>query len=221
MNSLKGAASELRQKGHSYNQISQRLNIPKSTLSYWFKNLNDSQKIKFLNISKAKVIWAKNITAYNKQRATLCRIKWLNTQKGSEKEVGKLSNRELCLIGAALYWAEGFKKTNWNVVFCNSDPHMIRLMLKFFKNICDVKKDKLRAQIQVHPNVSVKIATTYWANITRIPANQFSKPILQVSKSSKNKRGNTLPYGTLRLRVNDVHLINRIKGWIVGLGKSI
>lgn len=221
MKSTREKAIKLRQLGHSYNHISRNLGTPKGTLSYWFRDLRGSQKIKQSNISRAKILWAKNITLYNKQRAMLCRGKREDVQKKSAKEIGNLTDRELCLIGAALYWAEGYKKTNWHMVFCNSDPSMIHLMMRFFRKICGVKKNKIKAQIQIHPNVSADTATAYWARITGLPASQFSKPILQISKSSKNRRGNTLPYGTFRLRVNDVQLINKIKGWISGLGKSI
>jgi DNA invertase Pin-like site-specific DNA recombinase len=50
-----------RQKGYSYNQISQILNIPKSALSRWFRNIEISEKVKQFNISQAKKIWAQNL----------------------------------------------------------------------------------------------------------------------------------------------------------------
>jgi len=211
----------MRKNGCSYNQISRNLNIPKSTLSGWFHNMKNFEKIKQRNISQTKKIWAKNIIAFNKSRSKLCRARWQKIQEESAKEIGRLSLRELLLIGAALYWAEGYKKANWSLVFCNSDPEMVKLMTKFFIKLCKIPKDKIKAQVQIHPNISAAEATKHWSSLTHIPIKQFMKPIRQISKSSKFKRGNLLPYGTFRLRINDVKLVNKIKGWIHGLAVQV
>lgn len=48
-------------------------------------------------------------------------------QKRVAKEIGRLSKRDLLILGCALYWAEGNKKERWSVRFCNSDPEIISL----------------------------------------------------------------------------------------------
>lgn len=213
----KEEAIKLRIKGISYNEISRQLGIPKSTLSGWFKKLRSSKQVRLENISRAKRIWAKNIIVYNKQRSVDSRKRWEQIQQKHIKEIGQLSSRELLLVGAALYWAEGYKKSNWNLVFCNSDPLMIVLIMKFFLKICEVPMDKIKGQIQIHRNISPEQSLNYWARISGIPKTQFTKPIYQLTKSSKSIRGNTLPYGTFRILINDVVLVNKIKGWISGL----
>lgn len=221
MRQNKQKAIRLRLKGLSYNQISKIINVPKSTLSSWFRNLEVSKAVKKSNIEKAKQIWAKNITVFNKRRSQLCRAQWLQNQNEAKKDIGRISIRELKLIGSALYWAEGYKKGNWNLVFCNSDPDMLALMMEFFLKVCHVPIGKIKAQIQLHPRIIARVATKYWSKVIGLPVRQFSKPMLQISKSSKLKRGNTLPYGTLRIKINDVKLVNKIKGWIEGLSQKI
>ena len=44
------------------------------------------------------------------------------------------SKKEYMLIGASLYWAEGFKKDN-RLGFANSDPYMIKLFLFWLENM--------------------------------------------------------------------------------------
>lgn len=213
----KERAIKLRIQGISYNEISRELSIPKSTLSGWFKKLHSSEQVKQQNISGAKIIWAKNITAYNKQRSLDSRKRWELIRQKHIKEIGRLSARELLLVGVALYWAEGYKKSNWNLVFCNSDPAMVVLIMKFFGGICNIPKEKIKGQVQIHRNISPEQAIDYWSRISGITKTQFRKPIYQVAKSSKSIRGNTLPYGTFRILINDVVLVNKIKGWISGL----
>ena len=217
----KKQAIKLRQSGYSYNEISKKLKIPKSTLSGWFSRVNNLRTITKRNIEKAKKRWAANIIAYNKHRAKLAHKAWRETQNEAIQEIKKLSKQDLKLVGSALYWAEGYKRGKWNVIFCNSDPSMIRLMMKFFQKICKIPISKIKVQIQLYPNISVKSATNYWSGVTKLSFKQFLKPICQISRSSKLKRKNTLPFGTLRIKINDVKLVNKIKGWISGLHKNI
>jgi len=216
----KEKAIKLREQGISYNEISRRLSVPKSTLSGWFKKLRSSEHTRQKNINRAKLIWAKNIIAYNKQRSVDSRKRWEQIQKDSIRDIGRLSRRELLLVGAALYWAEGYKKSNWNLVFCNSDPAMIVLIMEFFLKTCEVPPEKIKGQVQIHRNISPEQATAYWSRISGIPNKQFTKPLHQIAKSSKSIRGNTLPYGTFRIKINNVVVLNKIKGWITGLGDN-
>ncbi|MFA5127718.1 MAG: hypothetical protein WC457_01795 [Patescibacteria group bacterium] len=218
--SVKDSAIKLRKKGLSYNIISNKLGIPKGTLSYWFKSLRGSAKITKTNTSKAKEIWAKNITIYNKSRSIRAREKWLEIQKNSRHEMASLSKHDLLFVGTALYWAEGYKKGNWSVIFSNSDPRMHQIMMRYFLEVCRVPLNKIKGQVQTHSNVDKKKAVAYWSKITRVPQRQFMKCNVSVPKSSKKVRGNTLPYGTLRIRINDVNLTNKIKGYILGLIES-
>ncbi|MFH1366846.1 MAG: hypothetical protein ABIH38_02525 [Patescibacteria group bacterium] len=219
MRKNKELAIKFRKAGLSYNEISKKLKIPKSTLSYWFGSLTKYERIKLKNIDQAKEKWAANITRYNKKRSLLARQNWAIIQKKSTKEIHRLNLRELKLVGASLYWAEGYKRGNWNIVFCNSDPAMIILIMRFFKDVCGVPINKIRTQIQIHRRISAVSATRYWSKITKLPARNFLKPIRQISRASSLKRKNNLPYGTLRIKINDVKLLNKIKGWIVGLAK--
>lgn len=217
---LKDEAIKMRLSGCSYNEINKKLGVPKGTLSYWFKNIGRSSLITKRNTASAKKIWAANLTKYNKNRSKVARIKWVKIQNQSQKSISHLSKRELMLIGTALYWAEGYKRGNWNVIFSNSDIMTHKLMIRFFTTICDVPLSKLKGQIQTHDNISPEMAVDYWSKKLHIPRSQFLKTYSTVSKTSKHRRANHLPYGTLRIRINDVVLLNKIKGWIKGLSNS-
>jgi len=214
-------AIKLRKLGLSYNKISVRLKIPKSTLSGWFSNMRDLKKIKIKNLKDSRKKAAENITAYNKFRSRLARTRWVQTQQSTEKDIGKISPRELKLVGAALYWAEGYKRGNWNIVFCNSDFLMMKIMMKFFKEVCHVPLNKIKIQIQIHRNVSDKEAKKYWMNKLHLSDKYFLKTMYQISKSSRSKYPNRLPFGTARIKINDVILVNRVKGWITGLANAV
>ena len=214
----KESAIRLRREGKSYNEIHRILGIPKSTLSGWFRDLRFSGCIKIKLVNETKMIWARNITNYNKKRAAAALKNALRIQKLESKKVKNISNRELWLLGTALYWAEGSKRERWQARFTNSDPDMIRFIMRYFRNICNVKEEKFRLTVQIHPNVSDGIAKNYWHSVTKLPFSQFYKTLVAVSKASKNKRNpKRLPYGTLKISISDVNIVNKIKGWLKGL----
>jgi hypothetical protein len=99
------------------------------------------------------------------------------------REVGAIDGDKLRVIGAALYWAEGGKYRN-AVAFVNSDPQMIRLMMKFFREVCDVKEEKFRGMLHIHPHLDGEGALGFWSSITGIPSSQFYKTQRAVSKAS-------------------------------------
>jgi len=218
----KNLAIRLRKQGKSYNEIVKVLRIPKSTLSLWLRNVKMPVEIERKFWDKTRKKWARSISKFNKERIKTAREKAKKIQEDASQDIGTLSRRELLLIGTALYWAEGYKKARWSLQFSNSDPTMIRLMMQFFKKVCNIPKEKIRALVQIHPNVTSKRAVNYWSRISEIPKTQFAKSYSRLTPSSKQKRPfNTLPYGTLRIGVYDAEITNILKGWIQGIaGKN-
>jgi len=217
----KEIAITLRKRGQSYNEIIKKVKVSKGTLSYWFKNLKISAQIRKNNVDKAKKKWAENIIKYNKNRSRLARLNWLRIQNEARQDIKKLSDKELKLVGVALYWAEGYKRGNWSVIFSNSDLAMQQLMLRFFIKICKVSKQKITAQLQIHDQKLETKALDYWSKGLGLNHFQFIKTSFAISRSSKLKTKRILNYGTLRIRLNDVVLLNKIKGWIQGLSCAI
>ena len=126
------------------------------------------------------------------------------------------SNKLLNIVGAALYWAEGYNASRNEIIFANTDPRMIKLMMLFFRKVCKVPEAKFRGKVCIHPHLNIKAAEKFWSGVSNIPLKQFNKPLLAVSRASKNKR-DTLPMGTFSILMGDVYTCSRIKGWIDGL----
>lgn len=224
MNSLispKEKAISLRKKGKSYGEINKILGLAKSTLSTWLKDLPISQKVKAQNIHNAKVIWAKNITDFNKIRSEKYQKDTELLIKKFSSEVPLLTDRDLFFVGISLFWAEGGKREKWRVVFVNSDPLMIEVMMRFFRETCNVPEEKFILVMHLYPNIDEKNAKSFWSKTTRLPLTQFRKTQTQITSSSKHKRPvNRLPYGTLHINISDANLNKKMKGWILGLGQQ-
>ena len=222
----KNIAIQLRKRGLSYSQISSKLNIPKSTLSYWLRDLKLSKKAKDKIQKRVNKTSIKSLITRNKKQTFLANKRAEYIKSVAIKEVEKLINNKLFLLGISLYWAEGYKKgaygSKWKSVdFANSDPEMIVVMMKFFREICNVREDKIKLQVIAHKNIKKREAISFWSKATGIPKQQFfkiSNPTNDKGNTRKRK-GNTLPHGTVHIRINDVKLFFRIIGWIEGIKK--
>lgn len=75
-----------------------------------------------------------------------------------------MTRRELWLMGAILYWAEGEKEKPYRpgsgVKFMNSDPVLIRVFLRWLQEACGVARDRIRFSIYIHDNRRDAIETT-------------------------------------------------------------
>lgn len=208
----------LRGQGLSYREIQQSIAVSRSSLNRWLQGiqLTDEQQAR-LQCKNALI--QKKFIEYNAQKRTDSQARKAAVIQACAQEIGRLSGRELQLIGAALYWGEGSKAATASVVeFVNSDPTMIAVMMRWFRLCCHVPEHKLRARIQLHDATQRDRVEQFWSHLTGIPTSQFTYPIFKVASSSQGKRGNCLPYGTLHVRIADVNLLAQIRGWIHGLG---
>ena len=144
MSSSENKILDLLRIGKSYREICKDLKVSKSTINYWFSKLdNDTKKkIKIFRINN----WKKSNILNQKVRKENILKKEGEIQAINSKKIGKLSKRELTLVGAGLYWAEGTKKDRWQLQFSNSVPFMIKLMMVFFRKICKIPEKNFYMQ---------------------------------------------------------------------------
>ena len=211
-------ARKLRQQGKSLREITKKIKCSKSSISRWIQDIPLTEE----QIERLKSNQDKG-RAKASRHAHASRKKWeriRNSIKASARiEIPLSCSLEMLkLVGTALYWAEGYNASRNSIVFANTDPKMIELMMLFFRKVCKVPKAKFRGKISIHPHLDAKKAELYWSKISKIPLAQFNKPLLAVSRSSKSKK-DTLPLGTFRIIISDVYTCSKIKGWIEAIGE--
>ena len=144
MNSLRKRALALRLNGRSYNEINRLLKIPKSTLSSWFSTLDLPEKAKQRITSRVAQGTLNGLVRRNKLQTVLARERAERIKQESGKDIKKLTESDLRLICAVLYWAEGYKRlkvrggrilTNHVVSLTNSDPAIVATFITFLKKI--------------------------------------------------------------------------------------
>ena len=210
---LKIEARKLRRKGRSILDIAQTLNIAKSTISRWCLDITLSEE------QIENLIQSKNnaIKAYQLNGALSNRVKKLKKIEHYKKEglirFKKVTNKEFFTAGLALYLAEGRK--NRRVTFTNSDPKIIKFMLKWFK--CFFNKNPEELAFYVYINESHRereeVVQNYWINYLNVPSSQFRKTVFIKSKQKKIYENHNNHFGTLHCEVlKSSDLLYKISG---------
>lgn len=201
------AAINLRKKGRSYSEISEKLGVPKSTLSDWLKNIELTPQ------QKKRLMTKRQLAAYKgakiNQRYADKRRKIIIEK--AKKEADELINNPLFIAGLMLYWAEGNKRGREVVRVTNSDPEIIRLMMRWFREICHVPEYKFGVSLYLHELHVRQDVRKFWSKITGIPLSQFGKDTIKPTIHSQ--RTNKLYEGVCRITICSADLFRRIMGW--------
>lgn len=219
-------ATKLRLQGKSYGEIMKTLNISsKGTLSYWFRDLELSTTAKRRLQRTIGLSYQRGLFAFNEKRTKTILAENKSIFLQASKEIPKLSQKELLVVGAALYWAEGVNREAARGYrlpsFTNSDPKMVKIFMRYLRDILQVSDDRVKPGVIIYPNLDREKAKGFWADITNLPESTFWSSVA-VSKTSKlRKPSNYLPYGTVHLRVNSRKLFYKIQGHIDGIAKKL
>ena len=216
---LRDKARQLRNTGSSLNEITKRLGIPKSTVRYWCQDIVLSKKR--LKKLFQKQIMGGTLSAEKLRKKRLLKIRRLKEEGISE--IGNLSRRELFLIGASLYLAEGYNKGDGEFGFTNSNPKIIKLIIRWLNDCCKISKDKIHLRIALNYLHKDRTASVlqFWSKATKIPKSQFSKPTFIKVKNKKTYLNPEKYFGTLRVKVrNSTDFRRKIMGWIEGIAKA-
>lgn len=217
---------KLRIAGYSYNEIRDRLGIPKSTLRTWFAELVLS-KAANERLARRMQAGTVHLIRRNRRQTHDALRRAHEVQKSACMSVPPLGKRELLLVGATLYWAEGYKRpkiyqgkerASHPISFLNSDPDAVRIFVRFLEDVIQVPSERIRATMRLYRHINEGEARAYWSAKSGIPAARFAATTYLVSGASKGIRPyNRLPFGTLQIYVNDTQKFHRLMGLIEGL----
>ena len=205
---------KLRKEGHSYKYISEKTGVTKSTLSGWLSSVSYTPNRETIDrIGKARAA-----SGHAKAKQKLESIKKAGEE--ARDDIGKVSKRDLFMLGIGLYIGEG-TKTHGIVRVINSDPKIIKLAVKWFEEICGLSRENFRIRLHLYPDNKIKECTRFWSQVSGIPLIQFQKTQIDRRKDKKMFKRGKLPYGTAHLAIKSngkkefgVFLARKINAWI-------
>lgn len=208
----------LRKKGWSLRDIAKEVPVSKSSLSNWCRDIELTKEQKNALVRS----WIEGghrgrmLGSSTNHRKKVERIAY-HREEG-EKYVQRLSSREFLLVGTAIYWGEGTKKSQ--LAFINSDKDMILFMYKWFQIALGVKKEDFIATIFINAlhKRRHEVIKEYWSKLLGLPTDQFRKTIFIKRPNAKKYANHESYFGLLSLRVRkSAELKYKILGLIDGL----
>ncbi len=220
-NPLKKKAQELRDTGYSYNMIRDELGIAKSSLSNWFKDRPFTPNKAVLK----RIQYGPIKSAEKRHNRKVQEIKELKKRGG--EEIGEITKRDLWLLGIGLDIGEGLKSPD-TIRIVNSDPDVIKLAIKWFKNICGLTNDNITIAVHVYPDNNIEECLKFWSKVIELPLRNFRKTQVDTRKNKSTIKRRKLPYGTAHVTIvsngdpeKGVRLRRRMNGWVTGVLSQI
>ncbi|MFK4224212.1 hypothetical protein [Streptomyces sp. NPDC019890] len=184
---LRAKARELRLQGLTYDQIQVELGCSKSSISLWVRDLpkpepryTDQERRARMDAGLAHLR-----AAQDQERQ--------QTKESALREIGQLTDRELLLVGVALYWAEGAKDKPYRrcevLQFINSDPDVIKVHLRWLE-LLGVPRERMRFRVSIHESADVAEAERYWADLAGVDTTVFQRATLK-KHNPRTTRKNT------------------------------
>ncbi len=201
-----------RKTGMSLGDLSKKYKISKSTVSLWCNDIKLSNKVKLLIkenwLIKTTSARAKGTIKIKQKRIDSIEREYIE----AKKIINTLSDRDLLIMGAALYWAEGSKKeTGSGFSFINSDPLMIKIMYKWLIKIMNIKKDQLTINLAiniVHKEREKEILK-FWSNLLDFNLGAFGNTTFIKTPHLRMYDNHTNYFGMLRIKVKSSSWLRR------------
>ncbi len=216
-------AREKRRAGTSIKTIAKHLKVSPSSVSAWCKDIKLSpEQIEHLEAQHIKSGFAGRMKGAEMNRRK--REDAIDNFKISGlKDIGQLSKRDIFMAGIGLYAGEGFKYCN-KIGFCNSDPYIILLIVRWFKEICGITNDRFRFTIGINQSHKYRYGEViaFWSGLLHIKKDRFSNPSFKKASSKKIYDNPEKHFGTLTVHIaKSSQEQYRIFGWMDALfGKT-
>lgn len=174
---LKERAVAMRKRGAALRDIEKRLGIRKSTLHYWFRDIQLSDHhLQRLKKRADNALFKARIEAvkwHNAQKATRMKLAFgAATQTLECIDITNDAIAELAL--ALLYLGEGMKKTG-STAMGNSDPLILRFFVRMLQRLYKVPIEDMKCDLHLRADQNQTQMVRYWSKTLGIPSRNFGK----------------------------------------------
>lgn len=204
---------DLRRLGLSYGEIQRYIDVKKSTLATWCRDvtLTSDQKAAIQQRTGSR----KGIPRDTNWRR---RLEIADIRRTALKEAARLAGDALWVAGVVLYWAEGSKTRNM-LELTNSDPRTLRLFIRWVRRYV-TPDPRFVLHLHLHEGNDDRAARAFWRRETGLPDARFHKTFFKPAGTGHRK--NHLKHGVCKIRVRAAsdHW-NRVMAWTEWLGTEL
>jgi hypothetical protein len=202
---------ELRRvEGRSLKEIARLLDVSTSSVSRWVGDI-------LLTKEQEDVLRDRNPALNRRLEGADARS--ARARRRVFQHEGRLLARQgdpMHAAGCMLYWAEG-SKFRTSVQFSNSDWGMVAFFVEFLHAYYPLSNEAVRVDCNLFADhvLHQRAIERFWLKATHLPDSCLRKSTVNTySKYSEKKRRNKLPYGTCRISVHRVAVVQSIYGSI-------
>jgi len=130
--------------------------------------------------------------------------------KTQKKLIFPFNKREFFLAGLFLYWGEGSKGRFTELSMSNTDPSIIEFFINWLTKSLKLPKEKLKVQLHLYKNMDIEKEMKFWLRTLDIPLNQFTKPYIKKTYSTRINHKGGFGHGTCRVRIGGGELAEKI-----------
>ncbi len=226
---LRNMATQMRENGSSYSEIHQKLSIPKSTLSYWLRDIFlDESQIKLLKkrvverqkrgrFSTAIAIKSRRVyrekIAFDEAQSFFTSI--LTGQQGEgEHSIAERNRRDFFIAGISLYWSQGSKNGN-SFQFSDSNIETILFMVKWIEYFIKISRKNITYRLFLRNNgenlSEYEHILDFWSKNIGIEKVSIKKTLYGANLSQRQDRKSNK--GSLSLILSDIHILRTVIAW--------
>lgn len=216
---LRMKARDLRSRGMSVNAIAKDLGVSKGTVSLWSRDIilsvEQLEKLRDSSLKGAELGRLKSALLQKQKRLKIIE----NSKEFGKEKLAELTDRELLIAGLALYWGEGSKKGR-EFSFCNSDPEMVKFLLRWLQKCFQVNTKDIKASVGINEihREREEVVRTYWSEVLGVPLKQFTKTSFKKVNNKKVYQNFNDHYGTVRIKIaKSTSLYYKVIGLVDGL----
>lgn len=181
-------------------QIVERLQLPKTTIYGWIKDIPIPRTRK--ETDRHRAMSEKMVAKYKALRDEAYQQGW--------DEAPTLLQDPTFRDFVVLYMAEGYKRRRSTVSLANSDAAIVKVCHKW---VAKFTKRKITYQLQRHVDQDEAELQSYWSQVLNIQPNEI-KIIRKSNSGQLSGRQFRSVYGVLSFTTGDTYLRARLQAWI-------
>lgn len=191
--SAKDDAIAMRMRGCSYSEIASKTGLSKSTLSYHLSKipyLANAKTVERIGLARVRAAETKSKKKFETYKLA---------KREAEQEIGKLSNRDIAMLGIGLYIGEG-SKTHDIVRMVNTDPRVLRLFVTWMKQL-GVQQENFKLRVHAYPETDLVKAEAFWLHELAFPKYSLQKPCIDVRLGKVKRKSGLHQHGTAHVTI--------------------
>ena len=121
-----------------------------------------------------------------------------------------MSKRDLFIAGLFLYWGEGGKTKECELILSNTNPVMIKFFIHWAQKCLSVNENKIKIKLHLYKDMNIDNEINFWAKELNIKKNQFIRPYIKDSNKSSITYKNGFGHGTCNASISSAILSKRV-----------